>query len=120
MPMFLTRFSYSPETWARLRERPEDRTDAVKESMAAVGGKLHGLWYAIGDYDGVALWEAPSRVSVATSLVATHAAGAHSRLETTVLLSVEEVLEALKRSAAVSYRAPGAELPSSKEAIDVH
>jgi hypothetical protein len=64
--------------------------------------------------------EAPSRVSVATSLVATHAAGAHSRLETTVLLSVEEVLEALKQSAAINYRAPGAEFPSSKEAIDVH
>ena len=120
MPMFLTRFSYTPETWARLRERPEDRTDAVRESMEAVGGKLHGLWYAIGEYDGVALWEAPSRVSVASSLVATHAAGAHSRLETTVLLSVDEVLEALQQSAAINYRAPGAEPTPSKEAIDVH
>jgi uncharacterized protein with GYD domain len=120
MPMFLTRFSYSPETWARLRERPEDRTDAVRESMEAVGGKLHGLWYSIGDYDGVALWEAPNRVSVASSLVATHAAGVHSRLETTVLLSVEEVLEALRQSAAINYRAPGAESAPSKEAIDVH
>ena len=109
MPMFMTRFSYAPETWARLRERPEDRTEAVRESMEAVGGKLHGLWYAIGDYDGVALWEAPNRVSVASSLLATRAAGAHSRLETTVLLSVEEVLEALKQSAAVDYRATGAE-----------
>jgi uncharacterized protein with GYD domain len=120
MPMFLTRFSYTPETWARLRERPEDRTDAVRESMEAVGGKLHGLWYAIGDYDGVALWEAPSRVSVASSLVATHAAGAHSRLETTLLLSVDEVLEALKHSAAINYRAPGAGPTPSEEAIDVH
>jgi len=88
--------------------------------MEAVGGKLHGLWYAIGEYDGVALWEAPSRVSVASSLVATHAAGAHSRLETTVLLSVDEVLEALQQSAAINYRAPGAEPTLSKEAIDVH
>ena len=107
--MFLTRFSYTPETWARLREQPEDRTEAVRASMEAVGGRLHGLWYAIGEYDGVALWEAPSRVSVASSLVATNAAGAHSRLETTVLLTVDEVLEALKQSAAVAYRAPGAE-----------
>ena len=109
MPMFLTRFSYSPETWTRLRQRPEDRTDAVRESMETFGGKLHGLWYAIGECDGIALWEAPSRVSVASSLIATMAAGAHSRLDTTVLLSVDEVLEALKQSAAITYRAPGVE-----------
>ena len=109
MPMFLTRFAYAPETWARLRQRPEDRTDAIQESMEAVGGKLHGLWYSLGEYDGVVLWEAPSRVSVASSLVAIKAAGAHSRLETTVLLNVEEVLEALKQSASVHYRAPGGE-----------
>lgn len=109
MPMFLTRFSYSPETWARLRQRPEDRTDAVRQSIEAVGGRLHGLWYSLGEYDGVSLWEAPSRVAVTSTLIATIAAGAHSRLETTVLLSVDEILEALKQSAAIDYRAPGAE-----------
>lgn len=109
MPMFLTRFSYSPETWARLRQRPEDRTDAVRRSIEAVGGKLHGLWYAIGEYDGVSLWEAPSRVAVASTLIATIAAGAHSRLETTVLLSADEILEAMKQSAAIDYLAPGRE-----------
>src|SRR6476659_1109896 len=103
MPMVLTRFSYSPETWARLRERPEDRTDAVRGSMEAVGGKLHGLWYAIGEYDGVALWEAPSRVSVARSLVATHAAGPHPRHETTLLLSGNDVPRALQQSAGSNY-----------------
>lgn len=109
MPMFLTRFSYTPETWARLRQRPEDRTDAVRQSIEAVGGKLHGLWYALGEYDGVSLWEAPSRAAVASSLIVTIAAGGHSRLETTVLLSVGEILEALKQSGAIDYRAPGAE-----------
>lgn len=109
MPMCLTLFNYSPETWARLRQRPEDRTDAVRESVEAVGGRLHGLWYAIGEYDGVALWEAPNNISVASSLVGTIAAGAHSRLDTMLLLSMDEVLEALKQSAAITYRTPGAE-----------
>ena len=116
MPMFLTRFRYSPETWARLRQRPEDRTDAVRESMEAFGGKLHGFWYAIGEYDGIALWEAPSHVSVASSRIATMAAGAHLRLDTTVLLGVDEVLEALRQSSAIAYRAPGVELVEPADA----
>ncbi len=113
MPMFLTQFSYTPETWARLREKPEDRTAPLSESIEAVGGTLHGLWYAIGDYDGMVLWEAPNRVSLAASLLATIATGAHSRLETTVLLTVDEVLEALRQSAHVAYRAPGVEAAAS-------
>ncbi|TIT25617.1 MAG: GYD family protein, partial [Mesorhizobium sp.] len=28
MPMYLTKFSYTPETWARLIENPEDRREA--------------------------------------------------------------------------------------------
>ena len=29
MPMYLTRFSYTPETWARMIENPEDRRKAA-------------------------------------------------------------------------------------------
>jgi hypothetical protein len=28
MPLYLTRFSYTPETWARLIAKPEDRREA--------------------------------------------------------------------------------------------
>ena len=46
MPLYLTKFSYTPETWARLIDNPEDRRDAAKEYIESVGGKLHGFWYA--------------------------------------------------------------------------
>ena len=108
MPMFLTRFSYTPETWARLREHPEDRSEAARESIEAAGGKLHGFWYALGEFDGITLWEAPSRVALASALVAIAASGVTSRLETTVLLTVDEAMEAMTTSAHVQYRAPGA------------
>ena len=107
MPMFVTRFSYTPETWARLREHPEDRSEAARESIEAAGGKLHGFWYALGEFDGITLWEAPSRVALASALVAIAAAGVTSRLETTVLLSVEEAMDAMQQSARVHHRAPG-------------
>ena len=56
MPLYLTKFSYTPETWARLSANPEDRRNAAKEYIESVGGKLHGFWYAFGAYDGYNLW----------------------------------------------------------------
>ena len=58
MPMYLTRFSYTPETWARMVKKPEDRRAAAKQYIESVGGKLHGFWYAFGNHDGYNLWEA--------------------------------------------------------------
>ena len=108
MPMYLTRFSYTPETWARLAQNPEDRRDAARAYIEAVGGKLHGFWYAFGEYDGYSLWEAPDNVSMAAVAVAIGGGGALSKFETTVLLTVEETLEALRKSQSVKYRPPGA------------
>jgi hypothetical protein len=31
MTLYLTRFSYTPETWARLIQKPEDRRDAGRK-----------------------------------------------------------------------------------------
>jgi uncharacterized protein with GYD domain len=52
MPLYLTRFSYTPETWARLIKKPEDRRAAAQQYIESVGGKMHGFWYAFGDHDG--------------------------------------------------------------------
>lgn len=107
MPFYLTRFSYTPETWARLRERPEDRSDAARAYIESVGGSLHGFWYAFGEYDAYTLWEAPDNEAMAAVALAISAGGALSKLETTPLLTVEETIEALNRSRGVTYRAPG-------------
>ena len=108
MPMYLTRFSYTPETWARLIANPEDRRKAATEYIESVGGKLHGFWYAFGSHDGVNLWEAPDNVSMAAVALAIGSGGALSSIETTVLLTVDETLEALRGAQNVGYRLPGA------------
>ena len=76
MPLYLTRFSYTPATWAKLIKNPEDRRAAAKEYIEGVGGKLHGFWYAFGDHDGYNLWEAPDNVSMAATALAIGAGGA--------------------------------------------
>ena len=59
MPLYLTKFSYTPATWAKLIANPEDRRRAAQSYIESVGGKLHGFWYAFGTHDGYNLWEAP-------------------------------------------------------------
>jgi uncharacterized protein with GYD domain len=108
MPVYLSRFSYTPETWARMIGNPEDRRDAAQAYIESVGGKLHGFWYAFGTYDGITLWEAPDNVSMAAVALAITGGGALSSHATTVLLTVDETLEALRMVEQVKYRAPGA------------
>jgi uncharacterized protein with GYD domain len=109
MPLYLTRFSYTPETWARLAKNPEDRRAAAKRYIESVGGKLHGFWYAFGEHDGYNLWEAPDNVSMAATAIAISGGGALSSFHTTILLTVEETLDALKKASEIGYRAPGTE-----------
>jgi uncharacterized protein with GYD domain len=107
MPLYLTKFSYTPQTWARLIHNPEDRRTAAQTYIESVGGKLHGFWYAFGPYDGVNLWEAPDNVSMAAVAVAIGAGGALSSFQTTVLLTVDETLAALEKAQSIKYKPPG-------------
>ena len=107
MPLYLTKFSYTPETWARLIAKPEDRRLAAKSYIESVGGKLHGFWYAFGAHDGYNLWEAPDNVSMTAVALAIAAGGALKSFETTVLVSVEDTMDALRKAGQVRYRPPG-------------
>ena len=107
MPLYLSKFSYTPETWARLIGSPEDRRKAAQSYIESVGGKLHGFWYAFGTHDGYNLWEAPDNVSMAGVALAIAAGGALRSFETTVLQTVDETLDALRKAEAVRYQAPG-------------
>ena len=106
MAMYLTKFSYTPETWARMIANPEDRRKAAQAYVESVGGKLHGFWYAFGAHDGYNLWEAPDNVSMAAVALAIGAGGALSSIETTVLMTVEQTLDALGKAKSIQYKPP--------------
>jgi uncharacterized protein with GYD domain len=107
MPVYLMRFSYTPETWARLMENPEDRRDGARTYIEQVGGSLHGFWYGFGEYDGYVIFEAPDNVSMSGAVLAIAAGGALASVDTTVLMTVEETLEALAKGKGISYSRPG-------------
>ncbi len=108
MTLYLTKFTYTPQTWARMIEHPEDRRDAARTYVESVGGRLHGFWYAFGAFDGYTLWEAPDDVSMAAVTLALSAGRALGSVDTTVLLTVEQTIDALHRAQQVRYRPPGA------------
>jgi len=108
MTLYLTRFRYTPETWSRLIKNPEDRRKAAQQYIESVGGRLHGFWYAFGEHDGYNLWEAPDDVSMVAVAVAIGAGGALSSIETTTLLTVEDMIAALEKAQSIRYRPPGA------------
>src|SRR5436309_13235916 len=108
MPLYLTRFRFTAETWPTLIGNPEDRRKAAQSYIESVGGELHGFWYAFGKHDGYTLWEAPDNVSMAAVALAISSGGALSSLETIVLLTVEETIDALRKVEQVQYRPPGA------------
>jgi uncharacterized protein with GYD domain len=109
MPFYLTRFSYTPATWAKLIGNPEDRRAAATQYIESVGGKLAGYWYAFGEQDAYALYEAPDNTAMAANSIAISAGGALSSLETIVLLTVEETISAMEKASAITYRPPGTE-----------
>jgi uncharacterized protein with GYD domain len=116
MPVFLMRFSYTPETWAQLMEHPEDRRIAAAEYLAEVGGHLLGFWYAFGEYDGYMVMDVPTEAAAAGVVLAITAGGAMRAVETTHLLTVESTLNALAAGHAIAYRKPG--VPASEVESD--
>src|SRR5712691_533976 len=107
MPLYMSTFDYEPEVWAELVRNPENRTETVSRFLEDAGCKLKGLWYAFGKSDGFALIEAPDNVTSASIVIAIAASGAFRKFETTVIITQDELLEALKKAQDVAYVAPG-------------
>lgn len=107
MSLYLMRFSYTPEAWARLIGKPEDRRETARAVVEKLGGTLHGFWYGFGEHDGYVLIEAPDNVSAAAFSVGIASGGALRSAETTVLLTVEETISMLKKAQGIPYRVPG-------------
>jgi uncharacterized protein with GYD domain len=104
----MSTFEYKPEVWAELINSPENRTESVSRFLEDANCKLKGLWYAFGTSDGFALIEAPDKATGASIAIAINASGAFRKFETTVLVSQDELLKALKKAQDVEYVAPGA------------
>ena len=105
MPLYLGRFKYSPEAIRAMIDDPQDRGAAAEQAAASLDCKLQGLWWALGEHDGVFLVEAPDNVAVVALSMAVGATGQISS-EATPLLNMDEAQDAMRRAAAASVRPP--------------
>jgi uncharacterized protein with GYD domain len=106
MPFYLVQASYSAQATAAMIKTPQDRAAAVRPMIERMGGKLHGLWLAFGEFDVVAIVEAPDNVSAAALSMAIGGSGAMSAFRTTPLLSVAEATQAMQKAGSAGYQPP--------------
>lgn len=88
-----------------LKEGGSGRRQAVDKLLASVGGKVECFYYAFGGTDAYVVVDLPDNITAAAIAFTVAASGAVD-IKTTVLLTPEDVDQAIKKSPA--YRAPGA------------
>jgi uncharacterized protein with GYD domain len=110
MPYYMTQVKYSKDAVQAMLANPQDRTGAVGKLLEAVGGKLHHLFFAFGEDDAIVLYEAPDNASAAGTILAVAGSGSVSAAKTTVLMTMDEAVTAMRKGGAASgtYQPPKA------------
>jgi uncharacterized protein with GYD domain len=119
MALYLHTASYTPESWAALLLAPEDRMKTgTEQALSATGGRLLAGGFMFGEFNIVAIFEAPDEASAAAFAAAVNAGGALKAERTQRLLSGEEMVEALRTASEVgrSYSPPSALAANAREA----
>jgi len=104
MPLYMYQGAYTAESLAVQIKNPQDRLDVVGKQIAPAGAKLVTGGFSFGDYDVVAIIDAPDDTTMAAVSVAIAAGGAIRAAKTTRLLSGAEWVETLKKASSVGYR----------------
>jgi uncharacterized protein with GYD domain len=109
MPKYLIQGSYTEEGLkGLLKEGGSKRREATEQALKAIDGTLEAYYYAFGDNDFYIIVDLPDNVNATTVVLVANASGAVKN-KTTVLITPEEVDQAVDQAAKVAgeYRPPG-------------
>jgi uncharacterized protein with GYD domain len=106
MVVSMVQFSYKPETVGKLVRNPEDRSVAVRKLIEQLGGKLLAFYYCYGDYDGIVIAEMPDNTSGLAANMVSLAAGGTAKIKTTILITVDEAMAAMKKASGFKLDMP--------------
>ena len=96
MAHYLVQASFTSGSWATQIKDSQNKIEQVGKMFTAKGTKFLWGYYCFGDYDLCFIAEGPDNPSTASALIAAWAGGAISKMHTTVLMTPEEGLEAIK------------------------
>ena len=106
MAHFMFTASYTVEGLRGIRsEGARSRIAVVEEMCESLDGKLETAYWSFGHTDFICIVELPDNAAAAAAATAVAATGAAS-VQTTVLLTADQIDDAIGRS--LEYRAPGA------------
>jgi uncharacterized protein with GYD domain len=107
MPHYLFQWTYSNASIKAMVADPHDREAEVRKAVEAFGGKLHQFFYAFGEFDGIAIVEFPDNGSCSACSLTLGSGGA-AQLWTTVLMTMEEGWQAMRKAnqATTGYTPP--------------
>jgi len=108
MPYYLIQTGYTPESWATMIKNPQDRVEAVRPAIEALGGRIDAGYISFGEYDVTAIVEFPDNVSAAAFSISAAARGGLKAFKTTPLMTVDEGREAMMKAGKSGYVAPQA------------
>ena len=107
MAHYLVQASYTNQGIGELVKHPQNRAASVRPIVERLGGKIESFYFAFGEHDAVIIVEMPDNVTMASFSMAAGASGAFSSVKTTVLIPMDEAVEAMRKAGTVGYRPPG-------------
>lgn len=106
MSVYMTQFAYTPDAWAALAKKPQNRAEIFRALVERMGGKFIALYYAFGEFDGVILYEAPDETAATAIVVSAVSPGHLKSIKTTQLLTVQQAMDAMRLASSDPYPAP--------------
>jgi uncharacterized protein with GYD domain len=106
MGRYLWQVSYSKDAWGAQISNPQNRLEMVGAMLEPLGVKLIEGYATLGEYDIIAIIEAPDDKTIAAASIAISSTGSVSALKTSPLMPIDDLVEALNIAKKITYKPP--------------
>jgi uncharacterized protein with GYD domain len=86
MPAYVTLFNFTEQGIRNVKDSP-GRAKAAAEAAKSMGGRFIGIWWLLGQYDGIVVVEMPDDETVTRFLMGT---GMQGNIRTTTMRAYSE------------------------------
>ncbi|MFN5996320.1 MAG: GYD domain-containing protein [Paracoccaceae bacterium] len=108
MAFYLYQLSYSKDAIKAMVASPSDREAAARKLIEALGGKLHHLFFAFGEWDVICLIEGVDDTMMMAGAAAVGSSGTVSKSSTVKLMTAADAMAAMTLAGKVTgaYKPP--------------